>query len=71
MAAAGFLLGWQNALVAIFVGIIIGGVWGVYLLASGKKGAKGHFAFGPALCAGIAVALFFGTSLITWYLGFL
>jgi leader peptidase (prepilin peptidase)/N-methyltransferase len=70
MAAAGFLLGWQGALVATFIGILIGGAWGVYLLASGKKGAKGHFAFGPALCAGITVALFFGNPLITWYLGF-
>jgi leader peptidase (prepilin peptidase)/N-methyltransferase len=71
MAAAGFLLGWQNTLVAIFIGIIIGGIWGIYLMASGKKGAKGHFAFGPALCVGVAVALFFGGPLITWYLGFL
>jgi leader peptidase (prepilin peptidase)/N-methyltransferase len=71
MAAAGFLLGWQAALVATFIGIIIGGIWGVYLLASGKKGAKGHFAFGPALCVGIAIALFFSTPLINWYLGFL
>jgi leader peptidase (prepilin peptidase)/N-methyltransferase len=71
MAAAGFLLGWQSALVATFIGIIIGGAWGIYLMASGKKGAKGHFAFGPALCAGITVALFFGPHLINWYLGFL
>jgi leader peptidase (prepilin peptidase)/N-methyltransferase len=71
MAAAGFLLGWQSTLVAIFIGILIGGAWGIYLMASGKKGAKGHFAFGPALCVGIATALFFGTPLVTWYLGFL
>jgi leader peptidase (prepilin peptidase)/N-methyltransferase len=67
MAAAGFLLGWQGALVAIVVGVLIGGGWGIYLMASGRKGAKGHFAFGPALCAGITTALFFGTPLINWY----
>jgi leader peptidase (prepilin peptidase)/N-methyltransferase len=71
MAAAGFLLGWQATLVATFIGILIGGAWGAYLLISGKKGAKAHFAFGPALCAGIAIALFFATPLINWYLGFL
>ncbi|MDR1184640.1 MAG: prepilin peptidase [Coriobacteriales bacterium] len=71
MAAAGFLLGWQSTLVAIFIGVLIGGAWGIYLMASGKKGAKGHFAFGPALCVGIAIALFFGAHLVTWYLGFL
>jgi leader peptidase (prepilin peptidase)/N-methyltransferase len=71
MAAAGFLLGWQATLVAAFIGILIGGAWGIYLMASGKKGAKAHFAFGPALCAGIATALFFATPLITWYLSLL
>jgi leader peptidase (prepilin peptidase)/N-methyltransferase len=71
MAAAGFLLGWQSTVVAIFIGILIGGAWGIYLLASGKRGAKGHFAFGPALCVGIAVALFFAPTLINWYLSLL
>jgi leader peptidase (prepilin peptidase)/N-methyltransferase len=71
MAAAGFLLGWQGVLVATFIGILIGGSYGVYLMASKKKGAKEHFAFGPALCVGIATALFFGTRLVSWYLGFL
>jgi leader peptidase (prepilin peptidase)/N-methyltransferase len=69
MAAAGLLLGWQAALVATFIGIIIGGVQGVYLLATRKKDGKGHFAFGPALCVGIAVAMFFAPTIITWYLG--
>jgi leader peptidase (prepilin peptidase)/N-methyltransferase len=69
MAAAGLLLGWQCTLLAAFIGIVIGGIWGVYLLASGKSGAKGHFAFGPALCVGIAVAMFFGDAIIGWYLG--
>ncbi|MDR0853386.1 MAG: prepilin peptidase [Clostridiales Family XIII bacterium] len=70
MAAAGFLLGWKCALVALFVGIIIGGVQGVLLLARRKKGRKDHFAFGPALCVGIAVGLLAGERLIGWYLAF-
>jgi leader peptidase (prepilin peptidase)/N-methyltransferase len=71
MAAAGFLLGWQNVLVALFIGILIGGGWGIYLMASKRKGAKEHFAFGPTLCIGISTALFFGERLIAWYLSFL
>jgi leader peptidase (prepilin peptidase)/N-methyltransferase len=70
MAAAGLFLGWQNCLLALFVGIIIGGVTGVVLLAGKKKGRKDHFAFGPSLCIGIAVAMFFGSNLIDLYLGF-
>ncbi|MDR3052472.1 MAG: prepilin peptidase [Coriobacteriales bacterium] len=70
MAAAGFLLGWQNVVLATFISFLLGGSWGIYLLALKKKGRKEHFAFGPALCVGIAVALFFGAPLISWYLSF-
>jgi len=68
MAAAGFLLGWQLVLVAFFIGVILGGAWGIYLLLTRKSGAKGHFAFGPALCLGIGAALFCGDKLLAWYL---
>jgi leader peptidase (prepilin peptidase)/N-methyltransferase len=67
LAAAGFLLGWQNIVVAAAIGILIGGIYGVYLMVFGEKGAKDHFAFGPALCVGIATALFFGSRIIVWW----
>jgi leader peptidase (prepilin peptidase)/N-methyltransferase len=69
MAAAGLFLGWQNTLVALFIGIVIGGVIGVVLLATKKKSRKDHFAFGPSLCIGIGAAMFFGQSIIDLYLG--
>ena len=69
MAAAGFFLGWQNCLVALFIGIVVGGAYGIFLLATRKKGRKEHFAFGPALCAGIGVAMFAGDNIIDFYLG--
>lgn len=70
MAAAGFLLGWQNAILATFIGIIIGGVYGIILLARRKKGRKEHFAFGPALAIGVFTAMLFGEQIIDWYLGY-
>jgi leader peptidase (prepilin peptidase)/N-methyltransferase len=70
MAAAGVLLGWQGVLVAVFIGIVIGGVYGITLLLLKKKTRKDHFAFGPALCIGIAVALFYGAPIVQWYGGF-
>jgi leader peptidase (prepilin peptidase)/N-methyltransferase len=63
MAAAGFLLGLQSILAAACIGIFIGGVYGIYLLASKRKTAKEHFAFGPALCVGIALVLLFETDI--------
>ena len=70
MAAAGLFLGWQNCLVALFIGVVIGGAYGAILLATRKKGRKDHFAFGPSLCIGIAIAMFFGNNIISWYTGF-
>jgi leader peptidase (prepilin peptidase)/N-methyltransferase len=69
IAAAGLVLGWQQTLVAAFIAILIGGVQGVILLLSGKKGRRDHFAFGPALCAGIAASLFAGERILAAYLG--
>ena len=69
MAAAGLFLGWQNTLVALFIGIVIGGVTGVLLLVTKRKSRKDHFAFGPSLCIGIGIAMFFGNELISLYLG--
>lgn len=69
MAACGFLLGWKLSLFALFLAILGGGLYGVYLLGFGKKGRKEHFAFGPFLCMGMAAALLWGEELIGWYLG--
>ena len=60
MAASGILLGWKGNLAAFFIGLIIGGVYGAFLLISGKKGRKEHFAFGPCLSIGIFVSAYAG-----------
>lgn len=67
MAAAGFLLGWKMTLIGFFMGAIVGGVIGVVLLAGKKKGGREHVPFGPSLCAGLFLAVMFGTQLINWY----
>ncbi len=71
MAALGIFLGWKLSIVAFFLAVLTGGSYGIYLLASRKKGRKEHFAFGPFLCVGTAVSIFYGYQWIDWYLGFL
>lgn len=71
MAAAGLFLGWQNTVVAMFFGILGGGFYGMYLLGAKKADKKDHFAFGPFLCVGIALALLFGDAVLAWYCRFL
>lgn len=71
MAATGVFLGWKLNLVSLLLGILFGGIYGIYLLVGKKKDRKDHFAFGPFLCAGIVVAMFAGETLVTWYIGML
>jgi len=64
-AATGFPL----VFVALFCGIIIGGVIAVLLLVSGKKGRKQAIPFGPFLTLGTMATLLWGPQILTWYVG--
>ena len=66
MAVAGFMLGWGNAVLAAFIGLMLGGIVAVCLLV--QKTADKHMAFGPYLCIGIMTSLVFGDIIIRWYL---
>jgi len=68
IAVCGFLLGWQNVLLAMFLAVLVGGAFSVYLLVAKKaeKGAKIPFA--PHLCVGIAVSMLYGEEIVSLYL---
>lgn len=68
MAASGFLLGWKAMVPAIFIGLLTGGVYCVWMLARGKMGRKDHFPFGPFLAIGLGTAFFYGNTIWEWYL---
>lgn len=68
MGACGLLLGWERNFVALFLAVIAGGAYGMFLLVTGRKGRKEHFAFGPFLCLGMFFSLFWGKPLLDWYL---
>lgn len=69
MAAAGLITGWELVVTSYIIGIILGGIAGVVLLASGKKKRGDEMPFGPYLAIGILASVFFGNALINWYLG--
>lgn len=71
MAACGFLLGWQNSLLAFFLALITGGAYAVYLLKTKKTERKAHMAFGPFLALGIMIALVYGRDILGLYIGLL
>ena len=67
-ALLGAYLGWQGALLSIFMAYLLAGVISLVLLALGKIKMGGYLPFGPALVGGGIIALFFGERMVTWYL---
>lgn len=66
-ALMGIFLGWPAIASAIFLGILVGGVAALLLLAAGLRGRRDAIPFGPALAAGALGALFWGEALARWY----
>ncbi|HHU74866.1 MAG TPA: prepilin peptidase [Clostridiales bacterium] len=66
MAAAGFVLGWQNVLLAFFLGCILASI--IHPIRMKLSNANSVLAFGPYLSAGIAIAILYGQNLIHWYI---
>jgi leader peptidase (prepilin peptidase)/N-methyltransferase len=67
MAVCGLFLGYQS-IVALFLGFLIGAIYGLFLMAIRKKKMKEKISFGPFLALGCAIAIFFGDRLIRLYL---
>jgi leader peptidase (prepilin peptidase)/N-methyltransferase len=63
MAVVGSFLGWKRALLTLFIGSVIGAIYGVLAL----KKRKEPFPFGPFLAVGALISLFFGEEIINWY----
>lgn len=71
MAVSGLFLGTAPIVCGMFFGLLGGGLYGIWMLKSKKLERKDHFAFGPFLAAGLAVAMFWGDAVVRWYLQFL
>lgn len=67
LAMIGVFLGWEGALLALFLGSLTGSLIGLILMAT--RGANGRLAlpFGPFLAIGALVTLFWGPQLLEWY----
>lgn len=65
----GILLGWPSALVGIILAFLIGGLFGVVALVTKNAKLRTAVPFAPFLIIGALIALFYGPSLVNWYLG--
>jgi len=64
----GLLLGYPKIIPGLFLGFLFGAIIGSVLILFKKKGFKSEIPFGPFLIAGLLIALFWGESIINWYL---
>jgi leader peptidase (prepilin peptidase)/N-methyltransferase len=63
-------LGWGSLAVGAFLGFVLGGVFGITLMAVSRANRKTKIPFGPFMIAGALVAVFFGEHLAHAYLSF-
>jgi leader peptidase (prepilin peptidase)/N-methyltransferase len=69
MGMVGSFLGWKSALLTIMLGALAGSVVGVALIALKRHKMEKVIPFGPFLAAGALASAFYGSDIISWYLG--
>lgn len=70
-AMLGLWLGWPQIIICLFLSYILGAFVAVPLLLTGKKGLKSEIPFGTFLAAGAGVTIFYGQTILNWYLNLL
>jgi leader peptidase (prepilin peptidase)/N-methyltransferase len=65
----GAMLGLHRVVFALVLAIILGALAGLILLASGRKGRRSTFAYGPFLALAAMVMLIWGNQVVAWYTG--
>jgi len=68
-AMMGAFLGLSAVLVAVFLGVVAGGVTAIVLLLSGLRRLGEYLPFGTFLALGGVLAALWGRPLLAWYLG--
>jgi len=69
MAVVGAFLGWQQAIIVLIIGSLLGSIVGLVMARRSKQGLKTALPFGIFLGIGALFALFGGTPLLNWYIG--
>jgi leader peptidase (prepilin peptidase)/N-methyltransferase len=57
-------------IIALFLGIISGGIVAAVLLITRRKQRKDTVPFGPFLCLGALITLLWGSNILNWYMGY-
>jgi leader peptidase (prepilin peptidase)/N-methyltransferase len=68
LAMIGAFLGWKAVILTIILSSLIGSITGILIMILKGKDFKYAIPFGPFLSLGAVIALFYGESLMRWYL---
>ena len=60
----GFLLGWQEGFIALYIAFITGAIFGIGLIILQRKKLKSRIAFGPFLVLGTVAMLLYGEKVL-------
>ena len=71
LAAIGAFLGWRAVLFSVLAGSLLGSLVGLATLLVGRRVWSAKLPFGPYLAFGGLLWIFFGESLLSWYMGLL
>lgn len=69
IAVCGFFIGWKLILLSVVVASITGGIFGLFLLITGRGKLKTAIPFAPFLITGIIASILFGEVSVQWYIG--
>ena len=64
----GFMVGFPNIIVALFVAILMGGLMAIFLVIFKKKSTKDMIPFGDFLAISTIITLVWGSPILHWYL---
>ncbi|MCC3143722.1 prepilin peptidase [Halanaerobium sp. Z-7514] len=67
VAMLGAFLGYKYSLLSIFIGSLVGSIIGITLMALGIIERKDRVPFGPLICLGAVIMIFFGEQIINLY----
>jgi leader peptidase (prepilin peptidase)/N-methyltransferase len=67
LAMIGAFLGWQQVLLTVIVGGVVGALVGVALIGARVMTRGAYIPFGPFLSLGAVVAMLYGTEILGWY----
>jgi leader peptidase (prepilin peptidase)/N-methyltransferase len=65
----GAMLGLHRVIFALVLGVLLGGLWSLVGMITGRMTRFSYFAYGPFLAIGGLIILIWGNAVLQWYLG--